>query len=88
MSDRYRYYLTEGDSPEREVTKAQFVSAERRAGFVNTMREPAEPATAAFSGPVAGIPTSGRVEFTGGDGPEQIMVEAGQRRRAEPEAGQ
>jgi hypothetical protein len=21
MSDRYRYYLTEGDSPEREVTK-------------------------------------------------------------------
>lgn len=68
MSDtsRHRYYLTEGDSPEREVTKAQFVSAERRAGFTNTMGQPDEPATAAFSGPVAGIPTSGRTKYVSG----------------------
>lgn len=61
MSDRY--YLTEGDSPEREVTKAEFISAERRAGFVNTMGEPDEPATAGFSGRAGDTEVSGRVVY-------------------------
>ena len=34
-----------------EVTKAQYVAAERAAGFFNTMGEPGEPATSAFMGP-------------------------------------
>lgn len=63
MTGRYRYYLTEGDSPEREVTKAQFVSAERRAGFTNTMGEPDEPATAGFSGRHGDTKVGGRVVY-------------------------
>jgi hypothetical protein len=55
-----RYYLTEGDGPEREVPKAEFVSAERRAGFVNTMGEQAEPATWSFSGRTDGAEVRGR----------------------------
>lgn len=46
MFDReVRYFLTE----EREVTKEEFVAAERKAGFHNTMGQPLEPATASFS---------------------------------------
>ena len=41
----YRYYLTET----REVTKEEFVAAERKAGFINTMNQPDEPATGGFS---------------------------------------
>jgi len=33
-----------------EVTKAQYVAAERAAGFFNTMGQPDEPATSAFLG--------------------------------------
>ena len=63
-----RYYLTLGDAPEREVTKAEYVRAERRAGFYNTLGQPDEPATASFSGPVSGRPTRGRTEYvTGGE---------------------
>jgi hypothetical protein len=54
-----RYYLTE----EREVTKAEYVRAERRAGFFNTLGEPEEPATASFSGTAEGHPVSGRTEY-------------------------
>jgi len=60
---RYRYYVTEGDSPEREVAKAEFVNAERRAGFTNTMGESAEPATAGFSGRAGHTEISGRVVY-------------------------
>ena len=65
MSDdaRYRYYLTEGGSPEREVTKAEFVSAERRAGFVNTMGQPDEPGTAGFGGRDGDAEIRGRVVY-------------------------
>ncbi|MEU9578766.1 hypothetical protein [Streptomyces chilikensis] len=45
-----RYHLAEGDNPPREVTEAQFVAAERRAGFINTLGQPHRPATAGFSG--------------------------------------
>lgn len=44
-----RYFLQYNDQPECEVTKQEFVSAERAAGFRNTLGQPAEPATAAFS---------------------------------------
>lgn len=45
----YRWFIKEGDGPEREVTKREWVSAERRAGFVNTMGHPDEPGTGGFS---------------------------------------
>lgn len=67
MNGTERYYLTLGDSPEQEVTKAEFVRAERAAGFRNTLGQPDEPATAAFSGPVAGRPTSGRTRYVTGE---------------------
>jgi len=66
MSDddaRYRYYLTEGDNPEREVDKAEFVSAERRAGFNNTMGQQDEPATAGFGGPAGDTLLRGRMVY-------------------------
>jgi hypothetical protein len=55
----YRYYLTE----EREVTKEEFVSAERRAGFVNTMGQRDEPATTSFSGRAGDTEISGRTVY-------------------------
>lgn len=55
-----RYYLAEGEQPECEVTKAEFVAAERRCGFINSMNQPDEPATAGFGHPNA----KGRVVFT------------------------
>lgn len=85
MSDdgtRYRYYLTEGGAPEREVDKAGFVSAERRAGFNNTMCQPDEPATAGFGGRAGDTEIRGRIVYAGpglpGDPP--FDVEAGLRR--------
>jgi len=47
--DGNRYFLTEGDNPEREVKKEEWVNAERRAGFYNPRdRSSMEPATAGF----------------------------------------
>jgi len=46
VSDGKRYFVREW----KEVTKAQYVAAERRAGFVNTQGQPDEPATSSFSG--------------------------------------
>jgi len=60
---RYLYFLTEGGSPEREVTKAEFVSAERRAGFVNTMGQPEEPGTAGFGGRDGDTEIRGRMVY-------------------------
>lgn len=56
-----RYFLQIGNEREREVTKAEFVSAERNAGFRNTMGQPDEPATAGFGN--SRIGTRGRVEY-------------------------
>jgi len=44
-----RYFLASGSEPEHEVTRDEYVRAERAAGFRNTLGQPAEPATAAFS---------------------------------------
>lgn len=50
-----RYWLREpNDSDYREVTCAEYVAAERQAGFHNTMGKPDEPATASFTTP-AGV---------------------------------
>lgn len=56
-----RYFVTT-EHGERQVDKAEYVAAERLAGFRNTMGQPDEPATSAFS---AGV-LSGRVELHGG----------------------
>lgn len=45
----YRYFVTERSADEREVTKEEWVSAERQAGFYNTMGHPEEPGTGGFS---------------------------------------
>ena len=58
----YRYWLTDGAEPEREVSMEEWVAAERAAGFHNTMGRPEEPGTAAWS---AGH-MSGRVEYVTG----------------------
>lgn len=50
MAETYRYYLSFGGSKERhEVTKPEWVAAERAAGFHNTMGRPDEPGTGGFS---------------------------------------
>lgn len=64
----YRYFVSQEcscfDSPqEHEVSKADYVSAERKAGFRNTMNQPNEPATASFGSTKDGVTISGRVEF-------------------------
>jgi hypothetical protein len=70
----YRYYLTE----EREVTKAEFVSAERRAGFVNTMNQPAEPATGGFTGYAEGAEIRGRMVWVPTVADRPVIVRAEQ----------
>ncbi len=57
-----RYYLTE-NGLEREVTKKEYVRAERNAGFRNTLGEPLEPATAAFGSTNPDV--SGRIVYGG-----------------------
>jgi len=56
-----RYYITEGEMPEVEVTKADFVAIERREGFHNTTGEPDEPATGGFGSHRSGVGVSGRI---------------------------
>jgi hypothetical protein len=46
-----RYFLAREGEPEREVTKQEWVRAERAAGFTNTRGQPCEPATASWSVP-------------------------------------
>lgn len=57
-----RYFLSVDGHPETEteVSKEEWVKAERRAGFNNTMGHPEEPGTGGFSG--GGI--RGRIETT------------------------
>lgn len=48
-----KYYLRadwQSDEDWTEVSKEEFVKAERAAGFRNTMGRPGEPATGGFSG--------------------------------------
>jgi hypothetical protein len=54
-----RYFLTAAGMPEYEVSKAEYVKAERRAGFHNTLGFPDEPATGSFSN----VAVCGRMEF-------------------------
>jgi hypothetical protein len=61
MADRY--FLTRDDDSEIEVSKAEFVRAERQAGFRNTMGQPSEPATGGFSNSTKDSRISGRIEF-------------------------
>jgi len=61
-----RYFLTRPctcpDSPvEHEVSKADYVSAEREVGFYNTLGRPKEPATGSFSSTKSGVTISGRI---------------------------
>ena len=57
-----RYFLKRGDAAWEEVTKAQFVSAERGAGFHNTLGQPDEPATGGFgNGGLGGGALRGRI---------------------------
>ncbi len=70
MNDRYRYYLTE----EREVTKEEYVAAERRAGFYNTMGQPEEPATASFSGQCGDTEIRGRTEYSAPGAPAEPLM--------------
>lgn len=51
MKVKHRYFIKYGlSSREQEVTKAEFVDAERAAGFVSTTGTPNEPATGGFIG--------------------------------------
>jgi hypothetical protein len=50
MSERYFLKPDIGRFPWGEVSKAEWVHAERAAGFHNTMGRPEEPATGGFSG--------------------------------------
>ena len=58
-----KYFIKLGDSPWVQVTKAEFVSKERNAGFHNTMGQPDEPATGGFSGSPGGETISGKVRY-------------------------
>lgn len=58
----HKYFLKYDDKPEQEVSKAEFVKAERLAGFRNTMGQPREPATAGFGATVYGTRIKGRIE--------------------------
>lgn len=55
-SDPYKYFVNDA-----EVTKEEFVAAERRNGFHNTLGQLAEPATGGFSNSATG--DKGRVEY-------------------------
>lgn len=54
-----RFFLKFGSNPEREVSREEYVHAERAAGFHNSMNQPDAPATASFG---AGM-VSGRSEY-------------------------
>lgn len=56
-----RYFISEGNEPDVEVTKAKFVAIERREGFHDTMGEPDEPATAGFGSNRHGEGIAGRI---------------------------
>lgn len=55
----FRYWLTDGAEPEREVTMQEWVAAERAAGIYNTQGREDEPAKWGWSGGHM----SGRLEY-------------------------
>lgn len=55
----FLYAVLGGEKIEREVSKEEYVSAERSAGFRNTLGQPNEPATASWSKGNTG----GRIEY-------------------------
>ena len=62
-----RYFITRPNQPECEVSKAEFVKEERAAGFINSLGEREEPATAGFGkhNEKTGEYTRGRVVHLG-----------------------
>lgn len=69
-----KYYVTRPGSPEKQVSKLEYVRAERANGFYNTLGKPDEPATASWSktlyrrnydGKRVPETTSGRYKTTG-----------------------
>lgn len=76
-----RYFVQTGDSsPWIEVTKADYVDAERGAGFHNTMGQPDEPATGGFGG--RGI--SGSLCYGGRNLPDTFISLEEQRMAQQP----
>lgn len=67
---RTRYYVTPKGGTEQEVGKPEYVDAERRNGFRNTLGFPAEPATSAFGG----MYDSGRTDYYVGPTPDPDPV--------------
>jgi hypothetical protein len=55
----YRYWLTLDGGKEHEVSKEEWVRAERAAGFHNTMGHYNDPGTASWSA----MGNSGRIEY-------------------------
>lgn len=59
-----KYFVKEGSSPEKEVGRAEYITAERRAGFRPKSGKPDDIATGGFSShPKHGPKLSGRVEY-------------------------
>lgn len=56
-----RYFIKVGSYPYNEVTKADWVTWERRCHFYNTLGKPNEPATGGFSSTTAGSTVEGHV---------------------------
>jgi hypothetical protein len=59
-----KYLLKDGDGDWYEVSKRQWVMAERFAGFFNRTGRPDEPATSSWSAFRAGLDMSGKIEST------------------------
>lgn len=66
MAIKEKYFITEGNTPEREVTQEEYVRAERSAGF-HPKPGCGPTATASFSGKCGGQDISGRTEYDFGD---------------------
>jgi hypothetical protein len=78
-----RYFVRYGAEPWAEVEVAAFVSAERNAGFHNTMGRPAQPATGGFgNGHI-----SGRVVYVAHATPDQYDFDPGFRDIVWPRQG-
>lgn len=65
-----RYYVTRRGEPEKEVTREEYLSAERTAGFHSTV--PGEEATLSF-GSSAGL--EGRVEYVESPTPSKAVID-------------
>lgn len=67
MSYSCKYYLTEDGETWTEVTKEEYVAAERAAGFRNFKGKDEDPATAGFSS--SSYKKKGKIDYVaGGEG--------------------